>query len=1063
MEYRDRFGPARFACPRCGIKGFRTSALSNGLCQKCRKHREFEGQQVPNTLLVPAREDRGRSFYSMDDDNLSVTSEITIDSACGSSDRGSTKYPSRRFKPVLENIPNEDSTDDRIRWSVDRRILFGAMSGSDQSRFSNETDDSDDLEDQLWHHERLIQHIKNHQTQPDGGHLLNLSRSDHNPVETKNDEEDLNDSIDPLTFKQDFHPLSSKLSLLSTSDQTMTSSGNAFGTSDSSMQGFPQERDSDKDEPPLQETSVDVQAESRFCLKQASALAPKPSLEDSSSHVRAKRKKDKNRVSLTGLDNDQRIKGGEKDANRFSLNLGDLSSLRAAAAAAAESFDTSWNEREGGEMERYQFSRSLTVGDLPENSSGRKKKDANRFSLNLGDLSSLRAAAATAESFDTSSNESESSERERNRFSRSSIVDELPANTSRRKKGERGPNRFSLSLNHLSNTRINDAGPLDVSDVEEVNNAFVWSSLDVLRMAANNSDFVEDMDANPKASQPQNISTVGQAIDMLSSDDDSNLAAALDALHNLCELSDENKLQFANADASCNDKITRVITSNLTLPKMRETACKVLRCVATDRASAAALSYPAVEGIVRALSEHVKAKDEGIFSDEFANAAIETLANLAQEPSNHSRLIAGGILPLLIEVICNTSEEKYLVVCQILADLSSSRDLSLNQQIVNQGCLNFLFVPMGTMLGHRKVQKEALRALSNLSELADAMSVIVDNMEIVLNTFRRHHKSKFAQVSISSILSRISMHENAREVLNHSSFDALAQVMESNPERKHVQVCCCRTLSNMSSHDEITPILLSKNFIAMVVEAVNSFTDCEELHTLACEFFSNIGFHSSQASVEISASGGIQSILTIMKRNADSQILHRAASGALDTLTKEDSIKTKMMVIKLGAVEILVQSARTHSSDIKVLDNVVKVLMNLSSLKRDSDITYDSGMTTVVKAMEANPFATGLIMSGSRFCGNMALISPQYADEAIGGIQAMLDCMNENPSASKLVEEACKALRCMVLKSELCRNYLLQNNGVSIIEKTLAYNTTSQRWQILLLDELFQFYQFTHS
>mmetsp|Transcript_7671 Transcript_7671/g.16298 ORF Transcript_7671/g.16298 Transcript_7671/m.16298 type:complete len:1002 (-) Transcript_7671:50-3055(-) len=1001
MEYRDRFGPARFACPRCGIKGFRTSALSNGLCQKCRKHREFEGQQVPNTLLVPAREDRGRSFYSMDDDNLSVTSEITIDSACGSSDRGSTKYPSRRFKPVLENIPNEDSTDDRIRWSVDRRILFGAMSGSDQSRFSNETDDSDDLEDQLWHHERLIQHIKNHQTQPDGGHLLNLSRSDHNPVETKNDEEDLNDSIDPLTFKQDFHPLSSKLSLLSTSDQTMTSSGNAFGTSDSSMQGFPQERDSDKDEPPLQETSVDVQAESRFCLKQASALAPKPSLEDSSSHVRAKRKKDKNRVSLTGLDNDQRIKGGEKDANRFSLNL--------------------------------------------------------------GDLSSLRAAAATAESFDTSSNESESSERERNRFSRSSIVDELPANTSRRKKGERGPNRFSLSLNHLSNTRINDAGPLDVSDVEEVNNAFVWSSLDVLRMAANNSDFVEDMDANPKASQPQNISTVGQAIDMLSSDDDSNLAAALDALHNLCELSDENKLQFANADASCNDKITRVITSNLTLPKMRETACKVLRCVATDRASAAALSYPAVEGIVRALSEHVKAKDEGIFSDEFANAAIETLANLAQEPSNHSRLIAGGILPLLIEVICNTSEEKYLVVCQILADLSSSRDLSLNQQIVNQGCLNFLFVPMGTMLGHRKVQKEALRALSNLSELADAMSVIVDNMEIVLNTFRRHHKSKFAQVSISSILSRISMHENAREVLNHSSFDALAQVMESNPERKHVQVCCCRTLSNMSSHDEITPILLSKNFIAMVVEAVNSFTDCEELHTLACEFFSNIGFHSSQASVEISASGGIQSILTIMKRNADSQILHRAASGALDTLTKEDSIKTKMMVIKLGAVEILVQSARTHSSDIKVLDNVVKVLMNLSSLKRDSDITYDSGMTTVVKAMEANPFATGLIMSGSRFCGNMALISPQYADEAIGGIQAMLDCMNENPSASKLVEEACKALRCMVLKSELCRNYLLQNNGVSIIEKTLAYNTTSQRWQILLLDELFQFYQFTHS
>ena len=791
MEYEDvypdvpdRFGPATFACPRCGTRRFRTSSFSrelpeNGVCQKCRR-RQYDDQQVPNTLLVPAREDCGRSFYSMDDDNLSVTSEITIDSACGSSDRSSsTKYPSRRFKPVLENIPTE-------RWTDDRRIAFRAMSGSDQSRrsiFSNETDDSDDLEDQLWNHERLIQHIKNHQIP-----------KDPNPVETKNSEEDLNDSIDPLTFKQDFHPLSSKLAMLSTSDQTMTSSGNVFGMSDSSIQT--QGRDSEKYAPPLQ-TKVDVQAESRFCLTQASDQAPRSSLEESSSHVRGKRIKDKNRTSLTGLDNDQRSEVGEKDANRFSLNLGDFSSMRA-VAAAAESSDTSPNEREGCEGERNRYRRSLDMDDLPKNASRRKKKDANRFSLNLGDLSSLRAAAAAVESFDTSSNERESGERERIRIGRSLIVDDLPENASRRKRGEeRGPNRFSLSLNHLSSARFIDTGPLDVSDAEERNNAFVWSSLDVLRMAADNSDFAVDMDANPRSCQPQRISTVGQAIDMLSCDDDSDLAAAaLDALLDLCELSDENKLKLAKTDASC---IKRVVTSNLTAPKMRETACKVLRCVTTDRASAAALSHPIVEGIILALSAYEK--DEVTFSDEFAIAAMETLANLAQEPSNHSRLIAGGVLPLLTEAMCNTSEEICLIVCTILAELSASCNLILNQQIVNQGCLNSLLASMRTMIGHRKIQKEALRALGNLSELTDAMKVISDNIDIVLNTFRRHGKSKFAQVgvrdyfglakytvltllnrlrifqvSVSLILSRISTHESALEVLNHPSFDALAQV-----------------------------------------------------------------------------------------------------------------------------------------------------------------------------------------------------------------------------------------------------------------------------------------------
>ena len=693
----DRFAPATFACSSCGTKGFRTSTTfttrepRENVCPKCRRHNDaFDDQRIPNTLLVPAREeDSGSSFYSLDDDNLSVTSEITIDSACGSRDRGSTKYPSRKFKPVLENIPTEDTADDPIRWS-DR--LFAAMSGSDHSRrsiFSNETEDSDDLEDQLWHHERLIQHIKNHQIpKPDGGHL-SLCLPKPNPVETKkDDEEDLNDSMDPLTFKQDFHPLSSKLALLSTSDQTMNSSGgNLFERSDSSMQGSSQLREAGKVAPPLQETS---------------SSAPKPSPEESSSLVRSMRRKDENRFSLTGLDNDQRHKRGEKDANRFSLNLGDLSSLRAAAAAAESldtypnELDTYPNERKSGERERNRFSRSLIVGDLPQNANGRKRG------------------------------------------------------------GKRGPNRFSFTLNDLSNTRSNDTGLLDLSDVEEVNNAFVWSSLDVLRMAANNSDFALEPSSEPRksteASQSQGTSTVEQAMDMLSSDDDSDLAAALDALHNLCELSDENKLELAKADASCNDKITRVITCSSATPRMRETACKVLRCVSTDRASASALSNPIVEGIVRALSEHAKAKDVDIFSDdEFANAAMETLANLAQDPSNHSRLITGGILPFLTEVIyCNISEETYLVVCTILANLSASCDE--RREIVNQGCLNSLFVSMRAMIGHRKVQKEALQALSNLSEIPDATIVIADNIETILNTFRRYGKAKFAQVGRSARL-----------------------------------------------------------------------------------------------------------------------------------------------------------------------------------------------------------------------------------------------------------------------------------------------------------------------
>ena len=163
------------------------------------------------------------------------------------------------------------------------------------------------------------------------------------------------------------------------------------------------------------------------------------------------------------------------------------------------------------------------------------------------------------------------------------------------------------------------------------------------------------------------------------------------------------------------------------------------------------------------------------------------------------------------------------------------------------------------------------------------------------------------------------------------------------------------------------------------------------------------------------------------------------------------------MAVSAGAVDAVIYLLLVHPTEIKVLESAVNVLANLSSLKKCTKTIADAGgISTVIETMRSNPSSTSLILSGSRFIQHMALSDREYANEALGGITPILGCMDEHPDCAKLVEESCKALRCLVLKSESCKDRVITADGVAVIEKTMEENSTSQRWQTLLLDELFQ-------
>jgi len=534
-------------------------------------------------------------------------------------------------------------------------------------------------------------------------------------------------------------------------------------------------------------------------------------------------------------------------------------------------------------------------------------------------------------------------------------------------------------------------------------------------------------------------------------------SSCLDALNSLCQLSDENKRGFAKAGNDCHSAVIRGLASSES-PSLetRELACQLFWCVTSDRTALSLLSLNGLlsKKIVDALKSVPRAKS----SVHFYGAACGTLANLALDPNNHSKMIDLGVVPILCEAIYvyDFSVDVNSAACTALANLSASRDI--RKFIASQGGIPALFSAMQSTSDDPSVQSEAFGALHNLCESSsDGKHDIVADLDIIITAFFRHEEVKYIQQITCSILCRLSGDQKCRKsmIMLSGTFDALAKIMKSNPQKKLVQKAACSALRNLSTEEAIIPILLSKGFDSLVIDAMDTFGDSEELQECACTFLMNMGSHSPEASVEICSGEGIHCIVKSMQTIPTSASLQQASCGALYAITKGDAHKN--MAISAGAVDAVIYLMLVHPTEIKVLENAVNVLANLSSLKKCTKaIAYAGGISTVTEIMRSNPSSTGLILSGSRFIQNMALSSREYADEALGGITPILGCMDEHPYCSKLVEESCKALRCLVLKSESCKDRVINADGVAVIEKTMEENSTSQRWQMLLLDELFQ-------
>lgn len=529
----------------------------------------------------------------------------------------------------------------------------------------------------------------------------------------------------------------------------------------------------------------------------------------------------------------------------------------------------------------------------------------------------------------------------------------------------------------------------------------------------------------------------------------------LEALISVCQLSDDNKLEFAKAGRDCHASIRRVLKNESASLETRELACRLLWCVTSDRASVSALSSEChlTKDIIAAMQILPHRKS----SAPMYECACGTLANLALHPPNHRKMIELGVLTILYEAIYlyEYSEEVQLASCTAIANLSANQHI---RSVVCQGGVDALLLSMKSAPNNPDVQCEALRALHILCETSPP--AFVSGLDCIIASFFRHSEIKYINQVTCSILAKLSSNEQCRKsmVMLSGTFDCLAKIMKANASKKSVQRAACTLLCNLSKDTAITPILLNRGFVPLVSNAMDAYTDSEELQESACCFYRNLASYSSEAKNEICSAGGIACVIKTIQTLPESAKVQESSCGALGAII-DDCDAHKNIAVSEGAIDAIICLCFVHPNNVEVLAEALGLLASLCSVKKCmTKIVEAGGINVVVETMRSNVSSITIIINGCQFIHSVCSADPKHSNQAVGAIGSIIRCMQQHPASGKLIEATCKCLYCLVRQSECCLNRALAANGGSVVEQIMRDNDHTTKVVVCatkLLDELF--------
>jgi len=284
------------------------------------------------------------------------------------------------------------------------------------------------------------------------------------------------------------------------------------------------------------------------------------------------------------------------------------------------------------------------------------------------------------------------------------------------------------------------------------------------------------------------------------------------------------------------------------------------------------------------------------------------------------------------------------------------------------------------------------------------------------------------------VLANLSSHERtAARMVNLGVLDLIIRVSQSYPDELEIQRSCLGCVGNLMNEQSNAVAFLDKKGHMRVFEIMQELVFEESVVTTALKLLKVLATNTDVAT-ELTIDGGCKVVSEIMEENKGTEEILSLGCQAICKMIV--TMEAARHVAKDGLCEMIVEVAKDNNNwaNIQVMNELVKVVVNISSVEENAQPFARNGAVPLLRSIEAHK-TNAVFLNNAAMALSKLSVHPASSRPLVkrGAIPVILASMQANPSRKAILARYIRALTNFLYTEHKAGEELAKNNGYAIV------------------------------
>lgn len=365
------------------------------------------------------------------------------------------------------------------------------------------------------------------------------------------------------------------------------------------------------------------------------------------------------------------------------------------------------------------------------------------------------------------------------------------------------------------------------------------------------------------------------------------------------------------------------------------------------------------------------------------------------------------------------------------------------------GIIAVMYMTMEYDRERTELLEKLLSILFNLSLANGSLVIQCGGIVVVIDAMVDNEKEESILESGCAILGLLSSTEDLQVnlcIAETDGIDMIISALASFPSNERIQVSACMALSHLSGDNESREMIVSQGGLMLIINAINSNRENVDLLEGALSALLNL---STDTDEQVLADNKVtETAIEAMRYNEDVSKVQTSGMGVLQNLSMRGS-EGKREIARLGGIKVLVEAISSFMGEAEVLERAFTTMWSLALLdSNQKSIAKAGGVELVVNGMMAQLDSAGV---QKQACGCLCTLSTDSRNNALireaDGVDAIVYAMWAHFDSEVVLCEACRALSSVVVDMHTNEVIIAQEGEVSAVISAMRCYPQSAKLQ----------------